>query len=107
MSVQFRKLIFLSVIPVISLACCCDGYIKNTTDNIQYYIKQENLNIANNYLKIYENNLKIIESNIKKSNLSLKKIININYNSSVKDGILIKLKKYNFELKKLNKLNIY
>jgi len=105
MAFQFRKLISPFLFVSTLSACCCVGYIHSTTANIQNYIENQNLNIATQYLVKINQELKQINQNLILNNKAIKNIVNIEYNTNVSDGILLKEKKYNFLLHKLNLMN--
>jgi len=105
--IQFRKLIIISILFSFSNACCCINQINNATNDIKNYIKTENLYIANKYLKDYDKNLSEIKKNIYISNLNLKKIVNVKYSLSKEDGIILRMNKQNFLLKKQIDLESY
>lgn len=108
MAFRFRKLILFSFFSSTYLfGCCCNSYIHNETNKIKTFIKNENLDIATQYLNAYDANMSSIISNELIINKVVNKIKSVEYNKLMQDGILLKLKKQNDLLKKRNDLITY
>ena len=108
MAFQLRKIILFFLIFSFSFGdCCCAGYINSTANAIKNYIKNQNLDIATKYIKKHKDNLNSIISSVKTTNKILLKINSVEYNTSIKNGILLKEKKQNSLFKKNLQLNVY
>ena len=109
MAFQFRKLITVSVLfsSTYLFACCCNSQINSTTNAIKNYIRGQNLDITTKYLSDYDTNMSAIVGNELAVSEAVRKIKNVEYNTSAKNGILLKLKKQNSLLQKQNSLLTY
>ena len=108
MALQFGKLIALSTLFCsISYACCCDIIINSELNITKNYINNQHLYIVNNYLDVINNDLSSIVSNVQSTNENIKTFMNVEYNTKKQNGILLKLKQYDFILDKIDKLDTY
>lgn len=106
MSFRFGKLIIITCFLSTGVyACVCEPTIKSATKHIKEYINNENLDIANKYLKAFDGNLSIVSQNEIYLNQQIKQITNVEYNVKKENGILLKLKHYNNILNKIDALN--